>query len=176
MQDHLLTLSAINCMHADQARWFELIMSHSAIKTATFPLRLFTLPPSAMTTFKNIVLYTDTDGFAKFREEDIALPGGSAKAMLSNLFPSNGFQVRQSPPGTSSDFHCTTTAQWLVVLRGEMEIGLRDGTARIFKAGDHFFSNDLLPEGRAFDCALHGHRSRVVGDTPLETLFVRTGD
>lgn len=128
-----------------------------------------------MTTFKNIVLYTDIDGLAKFREEDIALPGGSPKTLLSDLFPSKGFQVRLSPPGVSSDFHCTTTAQWLVVLSGEMEIGLRDGTARIFKPGDHFFSNDLLPEGAEFDGNLHGHRSRVVGDTPLQTLFVRTG-
>lgn len=128
-----------------------------------------------MTTFKSIVLYTDTDGYAKFREEDIALPGGSATTMLSELFPSKGFQVRHSPPGASSDFHCTTTAQWLVVLSGEMEIGLRDGTARIFKAGEHFFSNDLLPEGAEFDSSVHGHRSRVVGDTPLQTLFVRTG-
>lgn len=129
---------------------------------------------SAMTTFKNIVLFTDTDGYAKFREADIALPGGSPKALLSDLIPSGGFQVRQSPLGVSSDFHCTTTAQWLVVLSGQMEIGLRDGTARIFKAGDHFFSNDLLPEGAEFDSTLHGHCSRVVGDTPLETLFVRT--
>lgn len=129
---------------------------------------------TAMTTFKNIVLYTDTDGFARFREEDIALPGGSPKAMLSDLIPSSGFQVRHSPPGVSSEFHCTTTAQWLVVLSGEMEIGLRDGTARIFKAGDHFFSNDLLPAGVVFDNAIHGHRSRIVGDSPLTTLFVRT--
>jgi hypothetical protein len=127
-----------------------------------------------MTTFKNIVLYTDTDGFARFREEDIALPGGSPKALLSELFPSNGFQVRHSPPGVSSDFHCTTTAQWLVVLSGEMEIGLRDGTTRRFKAGDHFFSNDVLPEGATFDSAVHGHCSRVVGDASLTTLFVRT--
>lgn len=129
-----------------------------------------------MSTFKNIVLYTDSDGLAKFREEEIALPGGSPKALLSDLIPSGGFQVRQSPPGVSSDFHCTTTAQWLVVLSGQMEISLRDGTARIFKAGDHFFSNDLLPPGATFDSTLHGHRSRVVGDTPLETLFVRTAE
>lgn len=129
-----------------------------------------------MTTFTNIVLYTDTDGYAKFREEELALPGGSPKALLSELIPSGGFQVRRSPPDVSSDFHCTTTAQWLVVLSGQMEIGLRDGTARIFKAGDHFFSNDLLPEGSEFDSKVHGHRSRVVGDTPLETLFVRTSD
>lgn len=127
-----------------------------------------------MSTFKNIILYTDTDGLAKFGETDLALPKGSPKAMLSPLFPSAGFQVRHSPPGVSSDFHCTTTAQWLVVLSGEMEIGLRDGSVRIFKAGDHFFSNDLLPQGATFDNAVHGHCSRVVGESPLVTLFVRT--
>ena len=127
-----------------------------------------------MTTFKNIVLYTDVDGYAKFREADIALPGGSPKAMLSELIPSGGFQVRHSPPGVSSDFHCTTTAQWMVVLSGEMEIGLRDGSKRVFKAGDHFFSNDLVPAGKEFDSSVHGHSSRVLGDTPLTTLFVRT--
>lgn len=128
-----------------------------------------------MSTFKNVILYTDTDGYAKFREADIALPDGSPKAMLSELLPSDGFQVRHSPPGVSSDFHCTTTAQWLVVLSGEMEIGLRDGSKHTFKAGDHFFSNDVLPEGATFDSAVHGHNSRVVGDTPLTTLFIRTG-
>jgi hypothetical protein len=127
-----------------------------------------------MSTYKNTVLYTDTDGFARFREEDIPLPGGTPKALLSELFPSDGFQVRYSPPGVSSDFHCTTTAQWLVVLSGEMEIGLRDGTVRRFKAGEHFFSNDTLPEGATFDASVHGHCSRIVGDTPLVTLFVRT--
>jgi hypothetical protein len=129
-----------------------------------------------MTTFKNIVLYTDTDGRAKFREDEIGLPGGSPKAMLSELFPSSGFQVRHSPPGVSSEFHCTTTAQWLVVLSGQMEIGLQDGSKRLFKAGDHFFSNDLLPEGAVFDGTVHGHNSRVVGEEPLTTLFVRTGE
>lgn len=130
---------------------------------------------TAMTTFKNVILYTDNDGRAQFREEEIALPGGSPKAMLSELYPSAGFQVRHSPPGVSSDFHCTTAAQWLVVLTGQMEIGLQDGSARVFKAGDHFFSNDLLPQGAQFDPTVHGHSSRVVGDEPLVTLFVRTG-
>lgn len=129
-----------------------------------------------MTTFQNIILYTDTDGLAKFTEEAIALSDGTPKAQLSKLFASDGFQLRHSPSGASSDFHCTTTAQWLVVLSGEMEIGLRDGSSRTFKAGDHFFSNDVLPEGASFDSALHGHRSRVVGDTPLLTMFIRTAD
>jgi hypothetical protein len=32
----------------------------------------------------------------------------------------------------------------------------------------------LLPQGPTFDANVHGHCSRVVGDQPLVTLFVRT--
>jgi len=34
---------------------------------------------------------------------------------------------------------------------------------------------EILPEGATFDAQVHGHRSRIVGDQPLTTLFVRTG-
>lgn len=126
-----------------------------------------------MATFKKITLYTDTDGRAKFREEDLALSEGSPQAMLSALYPSGGFQLRHSPVGFRSQFHCTTTAQWLFVLQGQMEIGLQDGSSRIFGPGDHFYSADVLPAGASFDPAVHGHWSRQVGGAPLVTLFVR---
>lgn len=55
-----------------------------------------------------------------------------------------------------------------------MKIGLQDGSSRNFKAGEHFFSADLLPAGATFDPAVHGHWSCQVGDQPLVTLFVKT--
>ncbi|QAU33053.1 hypothetical protein [Janthinobacterium sp. 17J80-10] len=127
-----------------------------------------------MTTFKKAILYTDSDGRAKFREDEVALTEGTPQAMLSPLFPSAGYQLRQSPVGFRSQFHCTTASQWLFVLSGQMEIGLQDGTSRIFGPGEHFYSDDTLPAGATFDPAVHGHWSRQVGDTPLVTLFVRT--
>jgi hypothetical protein len=54
-----------------------------------------------------------------------------------------------------------------------MEIGLQDGTSRVFHPGQHFYSADLLPAGASFDPKKHGHWSRQVGDVPLQTLFVR---
>jgi hypothetical protein len=54
-----------------------------------------------------------------------------------------------------------------------MEIGLQDGTSRLVKAGEHFYSADTLPEGASFDPAVHGHWSRQVGDEPLRTLFLK---
>ncbi|MBK7990755.1 MAG: hypothetical protein IPK05_12715 [Comamonadaceae bacterium] len=126
-----------------------------------------------MTIFTKTVLFTDADGRAKFREETLALSEGTPQAALSPLMASGGYQLRQSPVGFRSSFHCTGSPQWLIVLRGQMEIGLQDGSSRVFGPGDHFYSADTLPEGASFDPAVHGHCSRQVGDEPLVTLFVR---
>lgn len=126
-----------------------------------------------MTTFTKVVLYTDIDGYAKFREEQIELSEGTPESRLSPIMPASGHQLRQSPVGFRSQYHCTAKPQWLFVLSGAMEIGLRDGSSRVFKAGDHFYSADVVPEGQAFDPDVHGHWSRQIGDAPLVTLFVK---
>ncbi len=127
-----------------------------------------------MTTFTQTILFTDTDGRAKFREATIPLPEGNPNSMLSALMPSGGYQLRHSPVGFRSQFHCTITPQWVFILSGQMEISLQDGSARVFKPGEHFYSDDTVPAGATFDAAVHGHWSRQVGDEPLVTLFVRT--
>lgn len=126
-----------------------------------------------MTSFTRTVLFTDSDGRAKFREEPLPLPQGTPQSMLSELFASGGYQLRESPLGFRSQFHCTGTPQWVFILRGAMEIGLQDGSSRLFKPGEHFYSADVLPAGATFDAKVHGHWSRQVGDEPLQTLFVR---
>lgn len=126
-----------------------------------------------MSFITKVVLFTDTDGRAKFREEAVPLDQGKPEAALSALMPSGGFQLRQSPVGFRSTFHCTGDPQWVFILQGQMEISLQDGSARIFKPGEHFYSADVLPTGQTFDPAVHGHWSRQVGPEPLITLFVR---
>ena len=126
-----------------------------------------------MTTFTKIVLATDTDGRARFHEETLALSEGKPAARLSPLQPSGGYQLRESPVGFRSDFHCTENPQWVFILRGQMEIGLQDGSSRVFAPGQHFYSADLLPAGASFDPRVHGHWSRQVGAEPLVTLFLR---
>jgi hypothetical protein len=123
--------------------------------------------------FTKTILFTDTDGFARFKTESVALDQGSPQSSLSALFASGGYQLRTSPVGFRSEFHCTTTPQWVFILGGQMEIGIQGGISRIFKPGEHFYSADLLPEGATFDPAIHGHWSRQVGDAPLATLFLR---
>lgn len=126
-----------------------------------------------MSTFTKVILFTDTDGRARFREESLALTHGTPSSVLSEVFASGGYQLRRSPVGFRSQFHCTVTPQWVFILGGEMEIGLQGGVSRVFKPGEHFYSADTLPDGAAFDPALHGHWSRQVGADPLVTLFVR---
>lgn len=123
--------------------------------------------------FTKVVLFTDVDGRARFREESIALTQGAPLSMLTELFASGGYQLRHSPVGFRSQFHCTTVPQWVFILGGQMEIGLQDGSSRVFAPGQHFYSADLVPAGALFDPALHGHWSRQVGDEPLTTLFLR---
>jgi hypothetical protein len=125
-------------------------------------------------TFTKVTLFTDADGRARFREEALALPEGNPQSMLSTLCPSGGYQLRHSPVGFRSQFHCTVTPQWVFILTGQMEIGLQGGISRVFKPGEHFYSDDRLPEAATFDPAIHGHWSRQLGDEPLTTLFVRS--
>jgi hypothetical protein len=126
-----------------------------------------------MTTFQKTILFTDTDGRARFRDEPIALTEGKPQAQLSALMASGGYQLRHSPVGFRSTFHCTENPQWVFILSGHMEIGVQDGSSRVFSPGEHFYSADVLPQGASFDDKVHGHWSRQVGNTPLVTLFVR---
>ena len=123
--------------------------------------------------FIKVILETGPDGRARFRDEAVPLSEGKPMARLSPLMPSGGLQLRMSPLGFRSDFHCTENPQWLFVLAGQMEIGLQDGSTRSFWPGQHFFSADVLPAGATFDARVHGHCSRQVGEQALVTAFVR---
>lgn len=123
--------------------------------------------------FTKTILFTDADGRARFKDEAMPLPQGTPAARLSPMFASGGYQLRHSPVGFRSTWHCTPKSQWVFVLQGCMGIGLQDGSVRAFKAGEHFYSSDTLPEGAIFDPTVHGHWSCQMGDTPLVTLFVR---
>lgn len=123
--------------------------------------------------FTKIVLFTDADGRARFRQEEIPLTEGNPQSMLSKVLPSSGYQLRYSPVGFRSQWHCTPTPQWVFILKGEMEIGVRDGS-RVFKPGEHLFASDLLPDGATFNADLHGHWSAQRGKDPLVTLFLKS--
>jgi len=126
-----------------------------------------------MTNFTKVVLFTDTDGKARFKEETMTMDQGTVQSQLTEVFSAEGYQLRHSPVGFRSQFHVTGKPQWVFILSGQMEIGLQDGSSRVFSAGEHFYSADTLPDGASFDPAVHGHWSRQVGEEPLRTLFLK---
>jgi len=134
---------------------------------------LFWNESTAMQALKKVILFTDIDGRARFRDEEVPLTEGTPQSQLSALMAASACQLRQSPVGFRSTFHCTGNPQWLFVLGGQMEIFLQDGSSRLFAPGEFFYSADTLPEGATFDPTVHGHWSRQVGPDPLVTLFVR---
>ena len=126
-----------------------------------------------MNVFTKVVLFTDRDGRARFREEAIPLDEGTPQTLLSRILPAAGYQLRRSPVGFRSDWHCTPNPQWVFILDGEMEIGVRDGNLRLFRPGEHFFAADSLPAGATFDRSVHGHWSAQRGARALVTLFLK---
>ena len=126
-----------------------------------------------MTNFTKVVLFTDTDGKARFKEETMTMDEGTVQSQLTEIFSAEGYQLRHSPVGFRSQFHVTGKPQWVFILSGQMEIGLQDGSSRVFSAGEHFYSADTLPAGASFDPTVHGHWSRQVGEEPLRTLFLK---
>ncbi|QDL39844.1 cupin domain-containing protein [Rhodoferax sediminis] len=124
-------------------------------------------------TFTKVILEAGPDGRSRFREEVISLAETKPRLYLSTMIPSVGLILRQSPPGYRMDFHVTSQPQWTFVLSGTLEIGLQDGTCRVFRAGDILYAEDTLPPGATFDPKVHGHNSRQLGDEPVVTVLVR---
>ncbi|HSW16495.1 MAG TPA: hypothetical protein VLJ86_04660 [Ramlibacter sp.] len=124
-------------------------------------------------TFTKVILETGPDGRSRFRDEVVPLAENKPLLFLTERMSGGNVQIRVSPRGYSMDFHCTTSPQWTFVLSGTLEIGLVDGSARQFRAGDHLFAVDTLAPGATFDPKVHGHNSRQVGDEAVVTALVR---
>src|SRR5262245_50380588 len=62
-----------------------------------------------------------------------------------------------------SDPHPAPARQWVVMLRGAIEVEVSDGTRRRFEPGDLLLVTDTTGTG---------HITSAAGDPPLEALFV----
>jgi hypothetical protein len=126
-----------------------------------------------MDSFTKVILEAGPDGRSRFREEQVPFAEARPLLFLTPPMPGGAVQIRHSPPGYRLDFHPTVNPQWTFVLSGLLEVGLPDGTRRVFRTGDHLYSTDTAPAGIPFDPAVHGHDSRTVGEEPVVTVLVR---
>lgn len=107
-------------------------------------------------------LYTGADGEAHFEELDLPYEK-IANAERTAMQSATGIQFRRAPVGDFQDFHVAPRTQYIITLEGQAEIGLGDGTKRIFNAGDVMLADDLT--GR-------GHTTKAVGDRPRVSIAI----
>lgn len=109
-------------------------------------------------------LYGGPDGESHLQK--IALPkvGGTPGRSVDTRLYVTDVELRDSLPGNFVDFHGVSTPRFLIILSGQMEIGLGDGSKHILKKGDFVLAADTT--GR-------GHTSRTIGDEMVRTMTVR---
>ena len=107
-------------------------------------------------------IYTGDDGESHF--EELNLPF-EVMANVERTAAQNAASVTfsRSQPGTFIDWHPAPRRQYVITLGGQMEIGLGDGTKRIFNSGDVLLADDLT--GR-------GHTTAAFGDTPRVSVAI----
>ena len=74
----------------------------------------------------------------------------------------SGVRFLQSD-GFDSERHPAPQKQWVIVLRGTLEVEVSDGERRRFRPGDLLFVADTRGIG---------HATAAIGEPPLEGLFI----
>ena len=109
-------------------------------------------------------IYTGVDGEAHF--EELELPYEKlAQDEVTGMWSASGVQFRRSPPGDFADWHTAPRRQYVITLEGQAEIGIGDGTKRIFNPGDVLLADDLT--GRGHTTKVVGNKIRVSVAIPL---------
>jgi hypothetical protein len=108
-------------------------------------------------------IFTGADGVTHFEDFDIPLGDGGAIGRLSAPLPATGIIFRETPGDYDFDWHPAPRRQFVLMLAGEVEVEVGDGTVRRFGSGAI-----LLVE----DTAGPGHRSRAVAGRPRKSVFI----
>jgi len=108
-------------------------------------------------------LYTGDDGESHFEEIDVPLHDAGEIGRLSERQPATGIIFRENDADYSYDWHTAPRRQYIIMLDGEIEIEVGDGTKRRFRDGDVLLVEDTT--GR-------GHKTRNVTGQPRRSIFI----
>jgi quercetin dioxygenase-like cupin family protein len=103
-------------------------------------------------------LYTGADEQSHLEEQAV-----SSHPALTTPQPTTHIVFGQMAVGTFIDWHPAPRRQYVIILAGQLEIGLGDGTLQRFGPGDARLVEDTT--GR-------GHTTRVVGSEPVVTAVI----
>jgi hypothetical protein len=102
-------------------------------------------------------MYAGADGVSRLEPLDPATPQWATGVAASKIF----FRVWKV--GEFLDWHPAPRRQFVIVLSGQLEVGLGDGSKHVFGPGDARLVEDTT--GR-------GHTTRTLGDQPCVTATI----
>lgn len=103
-------------------------------------------------------LYTGPDGQSHIEPIDI-----NAKPDWKSGLDTTKISFSESPAGKFQDWHPAPRRQFVIIVTGQLEIGLGDGSKQVFGPGDARLVEDTTGQG---------HTTAVYGDQPCVTATV----
>jgi hypothetical protein len=105
-------------------------------------------------------LYSGDDGQAHIEPIDLAgTPGWTAPQGAKSIV------FRTDPVGNFQDWHQAPRRQFVIIVSGQLEIGLGDGSKHVFGAGDARLLEDTTGQGHT--TAVYGDQPCVLATIPL---------
>ena len=103
-------------------------------------------------------LYTGSDGRSHIDGIDLARAPDWTRGLAASQIA-----FRENPVGQFLDWHPAPRRQFVIILSGQLEIGLGDGTTHVFGPGDARLVEDTTGQG---------HTTRVRGNQPCITATI----
>jgi len=121
-----------------------------------------------MTHVDYLRIYADPEGCSHFENKSIELESKNyappaAPLYISALEPANNSLFLELPVGWFGDWHPTPVRQWLILMTGECEFEVGNGSRCRKKAGEVVMLDDTTGKG---------HRTTVVGDMPVRIAAI----
>jgi uncharacterized protein YjlB len=108
-------------------------------------------------------IYTGEDSESHFEDIDIPLKDAGDIGALSEHVNATGIIFRETSGDYDYSFHNAPQRQYVIMLNGQVDIEIGDGTIRRFTTGDVLLAEDTT--GR-------GHRSFAVNGKPRKSIFI----
>jgi quercetin dioxygenase-like cupin family protein len=105
-------------------------------------------------------MYTGTDGQTHIETIDL-----DKTASWKDGLQTTNITFRSAPSGRFQDWHPAPRRQFVIILSGQLEIGLGDGSKHIFGPGDARLVEDTT--GKGHTTAVHGSEPCVTATVPL---------
>jgi uncharacterized cupin superfamily protein len=108
--------------------------------------------------------YSGNDGESHFEEVEVSLNDSPILARrVSEISKAKGMFFSLTNGHFFIDFHTAPRRQYIIILEGQVDVGVGDGTVRRFSQGDVLLVEDTT--GR-------GHTTRSVNGQALREVFV----